>query len=339
MLGGVVVERGQRLPIPIELRQRLGVLRAVLLPEHLERPAGVPAGRRLDDLVQQPLRPGLQPLREAVEHVARGVEPAALLAGAWEHIPQRGPRSESTVADDELRFVQAAALEIAEHARPALGRLAVPVLDREQLLAPVLTDADHDQQTHLWVLTEPDLDVDPVHEQIGVAVEAQQPLTESSVVSLPLLAQPADRRGRQAGGVLTEEPLQRRAEVPGREATEVQDRDHLPDLRRPARVRRQDPRAEPLPPALLIDALVVHARRADRDRPGPDRHLPLTRATVADHQPAPILVGLVAEPLDVLVGLSPKRGGDHPPRALPRQVIQRERDLLVALPDGEPANI
>jgi hypothetical protein len=48
-----------------------------------------------------------------------------------------------------------------KHARPGLGALAVAVFDRQQLLAPVLTDADHDQQTHLRVLTQAHLDVDP----------------------------------------------------------------------------------------------------------------------------------------------------------------------------------
>ena len=53
----------------------------------------------------------------------------------------------------------------------------------------------------------------------------------------------------------------------------------------------------------------------------------------------PVTVQLIAEPLDVLVSLCLQRGGDHPPRALPRELIERERDLLVALPDGEHANI
>ena len=154
------------------------------------------------------------------------------------------------------------------------------------------------------------------------------------------LHSPGDRRRRQPGGVLAEQALQRRAEVAGREAAQVQDRDHLADLRRPARVRRQDPRAELLPLAgLLVDALVVHARRPDRDRARPDRHLALPRAAVADHQPMPVLVDLIAETLDVLVDLGPQRRRDHPPRALPRELVQRDRDLLVALPDGEPANI
>ena len=53
----------------------------------------------------------------------------------------------------------------------------------------------------------------------------------------------------------------------------------------------------------------------------------------------PVLVDLVAEPLDVLVSLRAQRSGDHPPRALPRQLVQREHDLLIALPDRERANI
>ena len=97
--------------------------------------------------------------------------------------------------------------------------------------------------------------------------------------------------------------------------------------------------AESVDAGVLVDAFVVDPRRADRDRPRPDRHLPLPRATVAHDDSMPVLVALVAELLDVLIRLGPQRRGDHPPRALPRQVIQRERDLLVALPDGEPANI
>ena len=51
VLGGVVVkERRQRRPVAVELGQRLGVLGAVLLAEHLERELGVLAGRGFDDL-------------------------------------------------------------------------------------------------------------------------------------------------------------------------------------------------------------------------------------------------------------------------------------------------
>jgi hypothetical protein len=169
-------------------------------------------------------------------------------------------------------------------------------------------------------------------------VEAKLPLTERGVLGLPLLSEPLDRAGRQPRGVLAQQIPQRRGEVPGREPAQVQDRQHLSHLRRAPRVRRQDPRAKPLAlPALLIDALVVHARRPERDRPRADRHAPLPRASVTDDQPLVVLIDLVHERADVLLGL--ERRGDHPPRALPREVVQREPDLIVALPDGEPANI
>jgi hypothetical protein len=240
VLGGEVVERGQRLPVVIELRNRLRVLRAELLTEALERSLGVGAGWRLDDLVQHPLRPRLQPLRQAVKDVRCLVHPAALLPSLGEHVAQRRPGPERAVTDDELRTVQPAALEITQHARPGVGGLAVAVLDRQELLGAVLANADHDQQAQPVVLAQADRHVHAIDEQVRVPAEGQQPLAEPLVVGLPLLAQPADRRRRQPRGVLTEQTLKRRPEVARRQTSEVQDREHLGHLRRPARVRRQD---------------------------------------------------------------------------------------------------
>jgi hypothetical protein len=53
----------------------------------------------------------------------------------------------------------------------------------------------------------------------------------------------------------------------------------------------------------------------------------------------PVVIDLVLVASDVLIGLRAERRGDHPPRPLPRQLVQRERDLSVVLPDGERANI
>jgi hypothetical protein len=67
----------------------------------------------------------------------------------------------------------------------------------------------------------------------------------------------------------------------GREPAQVQHRQHVVDLRRPPRVRRQDRRREALPLASLdVHALVLDARRADRDRARPDRQLPLPGAAI-----------------------------------------------------------
>src|SRR5215213_8804936 len=89
-------------------------------------------------------------------------------------------------------------------------------------------------------------------------MKAQRAGPEARVLGLPVLAQAADRRGRQPGRVLAEQLLERRAEVPGRQATQVEHRQHIVDLRRAPRVGRQDPRREPLAlPALAVNALVV----------------------------------------------------------------------------------
>jgi hypothetical protein len=120
---------------------------------------------------------------------------------------------------------------------------------------------------------------------------------------------------------------------------QVQDRQYLGDLRRAAGVRRQDPRAEPFAlPRLLVDALVVDPRRADRERPRADRHAPFLRATITDDQPLAVLIDLVHERADVLVNLGLERRRDHPTRALTSEIIERAPTLIV-LPDGEPANI
>jgi hypothetical protein len=159
------------------------------------------------------------------------------------------------------------------------------------------------------------------------------------VLGLPLLGQSLDRAGRQPRGVLAEQIPQRGPEVAGREPMQVQDRQHLGDLRRAARVRRQDPRAEPLALAgLLIDAPVVHPRRLDRHRARPDGHAPLPGAAVSNDQPLAILAHLIDERRDVVINLSLERGRDHPASALPREVVQRDAGLIV-LPDRERANI
>ncbi len=67
------------------------------------------------------------------------------------------------------RHAQVATLNVRKTAAQESGSFAGAVLDRQQLLLTVLTDTNHDQQTHLRVLPEPDLDVDTSHEEVRVA--------------------------------------------------------------------------------------------------------------------------------------------------------------------------
>jgi hypothetical protein len=215
VFGGQVIERRQVLPVAVKLRGCLGVLGVELLAEALERETGVSARRGLHDLVQQLLRGRLQTLGQAVEDAGDRVHPARLAPRPGKHVAQRRPRAQRTVADHELGLVGAAVFQIAHHGRPRLGAFAVAVLDSQQLLGVVFADADHDQQAQAVVLTEPNRDMDTVDEPVRVAVEAQRAGAQAFVFGLSVLAQPADRRRRQAGGILTEQLLQGRAEVPG----------------------------------------------------------------------------------------------------------------------------
>ncbi len=53
--------------------------------------------------------------------------------------------------------------------------------------------------------------------------------------------------------------------------------------------------------------------------------------TVADHQPLAVLVDLVDQARHVGVDLSLERGGQHPPGALPDDLVQPGRQLRAGL--------
>jgi len=205
-------------------------------------------------------------------------------------------------------------LQVTHHRGPRLGALAVAVLDGQQLLDAVLAHTDHDEQAEPVVLTQAHADMHAVDEQVRVAMEAQRPRPEALVLALPVLAQPTDRRRRQAGGVLAEQLLQGRPEVAGRQAAQEKHRQHVVDLRRAARVGGQDLRAEPLAlPRLLIETLVVDPGRPDRHGARADRHVPLAGTAVAHHQSLAVLVDLLDERRNVLVDLGLQGRRDHAP--------------------------
>ena len=90
-----------------------------------------------------------------------------------------------------------------------------------------------------------------------------------------------------------------------------------------------------------VELALVLERVRQRDRAAhavPEQEQATGGMTLPDDSPESLEVrGEVGEPLDVLIRLGAQRSGDHPPRALPRQLVQRERDLLAALLDRERA--
>jgi hypothetical protein len=88
------------------------------------------------------------------------MDPVALMPGRWEHVTERRPPPQRTVADRDHRRPHAAAPKVPQQLRPRLGRLPLTVTDRDQLLAAVGA-YPHDHQTAQPGLLQPHPEVDP----------------------------------------------------------------------------------------------------------------------------------------------------------------------------------
>ncbi len=176
-------------------------------------------------------------------------------------------------------------------------------------------------------LLQPYAQVDTVGPDVDVVRGGQVALAERLVVGLPLGGQPGDG-GRGHAGRGAEELLERGHEVPAGQAVEVEERQHLVDLRGLAAPRRQGHRGEPVALAgCPVDALVVDAWGLHLDRPGRGGDLPGLVMAVADHQAAPALLSLVGQLGNVGVDFSLQSGGQHPPRALADDVVDQGAGL------------
>jgi hypothetical protein len=122
-------------------------------------------------------------------------------------------------------------------------------------------------------------------------MEAQLAGLERGADGLPLLGSTARSSSTTVRHVVAEQIPESGHEATGRQFMQIQDRQHLGHLRRSPSARRQDPRAEPLAPTLLIDALVVDARRPDETVPNLTVRL-RSGAAVADNQPLAVLIDL-----------------------------------------------
>jgi hypothetical protein len=88
---------------------------------------------------------------------------------------------------------------------------------------------------------------------------------------------------------------------------------------------------EPLPlTRFRVDTLVVDARRPNRHRTRGGQHLAFAVIPVAHHQPIPVLVDQIGEPLDVGGDLRLQRGREHLPGSIANNLIQ-QRTTRIAL--------
>ena len=331
MLAGVVIERQERLSVVGDLGGCFGELGGVDGLEGLYRGEGMRLVLSAPDLCQGLLRARVRGLGQRGQDIRRLMEPAALSAGLREDLAQRAPESERSVPGREHRGAHAPPGAVAQQVRPRLRRLAVAISKGDQLLAPISAHADHHQQAQL-VLFEADVHMDPVGPQIDIVHGGQVPGREGALLCLPGLGQPGDHRRRQARRG-AEELAEGGHEVPGRQAVQVQQRQHLGDLRGLPRPGRQDRRGEPLPlTRARVGALVVDPRHGHLDRAGAGQDLPRLVIAVAHHQPAAVLIPLRGVRGDIGIHLGGQRLGQHPPGTLPHDLIdQRRRAVIPAL--------
>ncbi len=97
------------------------------------------------------------------------MEPAALLPGLREHLAQRTPEPERAIPDREDRGAHPTPGAVTHQVRPGLDRLPVAGGQRNELLAAIGSDTDHDQQAQ-FVLFEADVDVVGVDPGRGAGV-------------------------------------------------------------------------------------------------------------------------------------------------------------------------
>jgi hypothetical protein len=147
-------------------------------------------------------------------------------------------------------------------------------------------------------------------------------LHERPVLVLPGLDESGDHRGREPGR-RPEETLERRCEVPGRQSVQVEQWQHLGDLRGPPAPRRDDRGFElRLLAGLLVDAPVVHPRSPDRNGPSDRLDASWPGMSVAGDECVSVLVPLVTDSGEIRVHLGLEGSCEHLPSPLSADLVQ-----------------
>jgi hypothetical protein len=188
-----------------------------------------------------------------------------------------------------------------------------------------------DHETAEPFLFETNVEVDPVRPQIHVVPVRQVAGHEGPVLVLPGRGEPGDHRSRQSS-CRTEEAFEGGSEVACRESVQVQQRQDLGDLWRPAAPGRDDDGAElGLVARFLVHATVVHPRCFDLDRAGHGLDLAASCVSVARHEPVPVIVTLVCELGEIRVDLGFQGRCQHRPCTFATDLVQAKATFRASL--------
>jgi hypothetical protein len=110
---------------------------------------------------------------------------------------------------------------------------------------------------------------------------------------------------------------------------QIQNRQHLRHLGCPAHVAGKDLAGETAPLAVGVDASIVDARCAHRQRPAAGHELARRRGAVAHHLRPPSFIALLTVSSHVLVDFCRERLVQHLQRPALQQLVQRGPQFLV----------
>ena len=169
VLGWEVEEGEQRFPILRQASDRLVVLGAVFVGEHVDRGVGRRTGRRAVNLAKVGFHVDLNREGNLVQHVGGLVNPTALVPGAREDLFDCLPEAERAVADREVRRnLEPTLLDVDKELTPALRTLAHPGLEADEFLLALGCCANQHQHA-FGGLFHPCLQVDPVGPHVHVS--------------------------------------------------------------------------------------------------------------------------------------------------------------------------
>src|SRR5271168_5430242 len=135
VLGREVEEGEQSFPVLGQTGDRLLVLGAVFVGEHVDGSLGGRPGRRSVNLTKVCLHVDLDREGDLVQYVGGLVNPTALVPGAGKDLLDRLPEAERTVADGEIRRdLETTPPGIDEELAPALRALPNPGLEADEFL-------------------------------------------------------------------------------------------------------------------------------------------------------------------------------------------------------------
>src|SRR5581483_7505761 len=293
----IVIEADEVLPVPQHVLGSSGLaggpqLLDVLIAQSLALRLGVRGPHRME------ASPGLrlEPFRELVLHVQDAVIPAPLVLGRREHLVERGPEPEPTIADGQERRREPPIAEVPEQLLPALLAFAVAELQGQELLRAVLAGSNDGQEGRL-VLLAAHSQVDAIRPHIRVLMRPERSLRPGLVLLGPMLLEPHHRRGREGRRLAYQLP-KHRLEVAGGEPFEIEAGEEGLRPGRGPLIPLDDSRLEAIGRDLRRD--VRHAGDAHVDRAHPDRQLALRQ------MPVPV----AAEGLAALVAGPAQKGGD-----------------------------